>query len=228
MATENKKTCPNCKKSIAESAETCPKCNTQLIKKRWEVRLPDGEVWETETAGEVAAALLEGRISLDSETRHTVLELSGGVDGHRFQPTEKSEDWEPLQIVGRKEFAIRRLYEPVRTFAFHGGIILAGIAFLIGAVGWMADLLLMEGGSIGGSILWSVLLFVTMPTVIGLAVVGIIVHTMYRIQYLAIGFRLIVALAVGVGFAAVGFGMGYVLGAIVGLIVGKKVQFDGG
>ena len=70
-------------------------------------------------------------------------------------------------------------------------------------------------------ITFSILLIVTLPTVVGSAIVAIILARNYSVSVLSLMLRSLVSIIFGlVGGAVVGWTIGYLIGALIGLLVG--------
>jgi hypothetical protein len=222
------KTCPACKKQIDEKATQCPECKKQLEILYWEIEQTTGEkvlYQDGEAKTSIRDQLLSGQMKLTDRCRQYLHALKSVEDGIDNYSVKNDLGWKTLRDYADKVFDLQVLYNPAMAYGKSTAQTTWVIVGFLVAIGWNADILIAAGANLIVAIVFSLVLLLLTPTVLGLGIASFILAGMYQLPAMGMAIRTFFAILIGalVG-AAVGWTFGFAIGALIGLTKKKALS----
>ena len=222
---KKKKICPACNKEIDELAIECPECEKQLEILCWEIEKESGEkvLFFGKTVEEsIREHLLSGKLKLSNHCRQYIKILKRMEEGKEYYGLKKEMKWKTIRAYANSVFSLQVLYSPVKACGKRTAFITWAVIGIVAAIGWNIAALLSFGANPIVAILWSMILLLLTPTVIGLAIGSFVVSKFYSLPPFGMAFRTLFAIVIGVLIgAAVGWTVGYLIGVSIGAVKKK-------
>jgi hypothetical protein len=195
----------------------------------WEIEQESGEkalYFGEEAEKALREQLISGKLKLSNRCRQYVNVLERIEEGKEQSGLKQEKEWKTLRDYADGMFSLQKLYNPAKadgkrvariTWMVVGGIV---------AIGWNMQVLLTAGAPPFIAFVWSVVLLLLIPTVIGFVFGSVVVGGIHGLRPFRVAFGTLGAVLIG---ALVGGIVGWTFGYLIGIIIGltKKRVLEG-